>query len=261
MTIVFGPSGLGGVKEAISNLEEYHKLGFGACEISFTYGPYIKSEEDARVIGEAAERLGIKLSIHVPYWINLNSKESGKVEKSKERILECCRIGTWLGAYIVVFHPGYYSEDKEETYQNIKSRIIEIMQEMNEKEYTPKLAPETMGKVNVFGSAEEISRLVNETGCDFCIDFAHILARDKEYRFDEVLKMFEKQDVLHIHFSGIEYGELGEKKHKKTTEDELRALLEHLPRDKEFVIVNESPNPVGDSVLGLSIYSEFGEKS
>jgi len=261
MTVVFGPSGLGGVKEAISNLEDYHKLGLRACEIAFTYGPYIKSEEDARAIGKAAERLGIKLSIHAPYWINLNSSEEEKIEKSKERILECCKIGTWLGAYIVVFHPGYYSDDKEETYLKIKSGIVDMMKECKEKGYTPQLAPETMGKVNVFGSVEEISRLVNETECDSCIDFAHILARDKEYRFDEVLKMFEKNDVLHIHFSGIEYGELGEKKHKKTTEDELRALIEHLPRDKEFVIVNESPDPVGDSVLGLGIYSEFREKS
>jgi len=260
MAIKFGPSGFGGVKEAISNLEEYHKLGLSACEIAFTYGPYIKSEEDARAIGKAAERLGIKLSIHAPYWINLNSSESEKIEKSKERILACCKVGTWLGAYIVVFHPGYYSDDKEETFQNIKKAILEVMEESKKKGYTPKLAPETMGKVNVFGSVEEIARLVDETGCEMCIDFAHILARDKEYHFDEVLKMFEKKDVLHIHFSGIEYGELGEKKHKKTTEDELRALIEHLPRDKEFVIVNESPDPVEDSVLGLNIYSNIDSK-
>jgi len=257
MTVVFGPAGLGGVNEAISNLEEYHKLGFGVCEIAFTYGPYIKNEDDGRAIGEAAKRLGIKLSIHAPYWINLNSSEPEKVEKSKQRILACLEVGTWLGAYRVVFHPGYYSDDKEETYQNIKHALIDVMAVASDKGYTPKLAPETMGKVNVFGSAEEIARLVNETGCDFCIDFAHILARDKEYRFDEVLKMFENHKIIHMHFSGIIYGDKGEKKHKKTTADELRALIEHLPSDKEFMIVNESPDPVVDSSLGLSVYSDI----
>ena len=50
MTIKFGAAGIGGVKEAISNLEEYHSFGLKSCEIAFTYGVYIK-KEDARKIG------------------------------------------------------------------------------------------------------------------------------------------------------------------------------------------------------------------
>ena len=34
MIIKFGPASLGSVDEAISNLEYFHKLGFGACEIA-----------------------------------------------------------------------------------------------------------------------------------------------------------------------------------------------------------------------------------
>ena len=37
MSIKFGPAELGPVKEAISNLEKCHKLGFKAYEIAFTY--------------------------------------------------------------------------------------------------------------------------------------------------------------------------------------------------------------------------------
>ena len=87
MTIRFGPAGIGPVKDAISNLEEYHRLGLKACEVEFSYGAYIKKKEDAEKIGERAKELGIKLSIHAQYWINLNSEEKDKVEKSKERIL------------------------------------------------------------------------------------------------------------------------------------------------------------------------------
>jgi len=256
MTIRFGPAGLGGVKEAVSNLEEYARLGLKACEISFTYGAYIKKEEDALMIREAAERLGIKLSIHAHYWINLNSEDSEKIEKSKERILECCKVGTWLGAYRIVFHPGFYGKmEKEETYENIKKAIIEIQEKMKEEIYTPKLAPETTGKVNVFGSYEEISRLCEETGCEFCIDFAHILAREKDYNFDKVLTKFNRSEKMHIHFSGIEYGEKGEKHHKKTTEGELKELISNLPKDKDITIINESPECLNDSVLGLKVYS------
>lgn len=257
MSIKFGPAGLGSVKDAISTLEKYRGLGFGACEIAFTYSVYIKRKEDALKIGKAAERLGIKLSIHAPYWINLNSEDKEKVEQSKERILRCCEVGTWLNVHRVVFHPGYYGKmDKEKTYRNIKNQILELEKEIKKRKYTPELAPETMGRVNVFGGIDEIQKLVEETECDFCIDFAHILARYKEYRFREVLKLFQKHKTLHIHFSGIVYGEKGEKHHKITPKKELKKLLSNLPTNKDIIIINESPSPVQDSLLGLSIYSK-----
>src|SRR3989344_6979827 len=96
--IRFGPAGLGGVKEAIANLNAYSKLGINACEIAFTYGAYIKNEKDAIEIGRDAKELNIELTIHSQYWINLNSAEKKKIEESKKRILECCRIGEILGA-------------------------------------------------------------------------------------------------------------------------------------------------------------------
>jgi deoxyribonuclease-4 len=256
MSIKFGPAGLGGVREAILNLEKYHELGLKACEIAFTYGVYIKNEKDAKAIGKKAKELGINLSVHAPYWINLNSSEEGKIEKSKERIFKCLEVGTLLGAEIVVFHPGYYGDNKENAYSNIKMRIIEIMETAKEKKYTPKLAPETMGKINVFGSVEEISKLAEETKCAFCIDFAHILAREKHVDMKKIKKLFP-QKSWHCHFSGIEYGEKGEKKHKSTEEKSWKELFGALPNDKEIVIINEAPNPVDDAVLGLNIYKDL----
>lgn len=253
MTIRFGPAGLGGVQEAISNLEQYQKLGLKACEIAFTYGVYIKNKEDALNIGKKAKELGIRLSIHAPYYINLNSSDKKKIEQSKQRILDCLKVGTLLNAEVIVFHPGYYSKmTKEETYNNIKDAILDIQKQAKEKHYTPKLAPETTGKINVFGSIDEIKKLHEETGCEFCIDFAHILAREKDYKFKEVFDKF-KDKQIHIHFSGIEYGEKGEKNHKKTPESELKKLLHNVPKNRDIVIINESPNPVQDSVLGLSL--------
>ncbi len=253
--IIFGPSGLGGIKEAISNLQEYHKLGLRACEVEFTYGIYIKNKEDALKIGREAKKLRIELSIHAPYWINLNSSEKGKIEKSKERILKCCEIGTYLGAKRIVFHPGYYGKmSKEETFNNIKKAILDIQKEAKKQHFTPKLAPETTGKINVFGSIDEIAKLTKQTKCSFCLDFAHILARYKDYMFNEAEKSFGKYKEWHVHFSGIEYGEKGEKNHKKTPEREMKKLLSSLPKNKNIIIINESPSPVEDSVLGLRLY-------
>jgi deoxyribonuclease-4 len=257
MAIRFGPAGLGGVDSAIDNLQEFHKRGLAACEIAFTYGIYIKDTKDAEKIRQAAKELDIRLSIHAPYWINLNSKEKIKIEESKKRILDCCEIGDLLGAYRIVFHPGYYGGiDKEETYQNIKKAVLEMQEEIKKNKWKIALAPETTGKINVFGSVDEILRLAEETGCSFTIDFAHILAREKKVDYEEILGKFKKYKELHIHFSGIEYGEKGERRHIKTKDAEIKELLAALKKyaqGKEIVIINESPDMVEDSVKSLKL--------
>ncbi len=254
MTIRFGPAGLGPIKTATETLENYSKMGLKACEIAFTYSIYIKKDEDATVIKKAAEKYGITLSIHGPYWINLNSDDKNKIEESKKRILDCCEIGEKLGAYRVVFHPGYYGKlSKEETYSNIKDAIIDIEKTIKKKGWKIKIAPEIMGKVNVFGSIKEINDLVKDTGCSFCIDFAHILARYKSVDYELIKKLFPEKN-WHVHFSGIEYNEKGERKHLKTPKNLWKELLKELPKDKDIIIINESPEMVEDSKEGLKIY-------
>jgi|SRR3989338_373726 len=253
--IKFGPAGLGPVKTAMETLEKYCALGLKACEIAFTYSAYIKPGE-CPVIREKARELGIDLSIHAQYWVNLNSKEKEKREATKRRILECCEIGALLGAKVVVFHPGYYSENKEESYQTIKKGITEIMDEMKKRGWKIRIAPETMGKVNVFGSIEEISRLARETECSFCIDFAHILARDKKIDYEKIKELFPQKE-WHVHFSGIVYGDKGEKHHITTEKKAWKELLENIPKDKEIIIINESPTLVQDSAEGLKIWEKI----
>ena len=255
MPVTFGPAGLGSIKTSITTLEKLHKLGLKACEIAFTYSVYIK-ENETQAIAQKAKELEIELSIHAPYFVNLNSAEKEKREATKKRILDCCKIGELLGAKIVVFHPGYYGENKETAFSQIKLGILELMKEIKSRSYKIKIAPETMGKINVFGSVEEISRLVKETNCSFCIDFAHILARDKSVDYEKVLRLFPQKD-WHVHFSGIVYGDKGEKHHKTTEKEEWRELLKNLPRDKKIRIINESPTMVEDSVEGMKIYSSM----
>jgi len=253
--IRFGPGGLGPVDEAVDNLERFYELGLRSCEIEFTYGPYIKRESDAREIGKRAKELGIFLSIHAPYFVNLNSKESVKVEASKKRILRCCEVASWLGAKRVIFHAGFYmGKSREDAYDKIKDGVVEVMKEVKKKGWNVEICPEVMGKINVFGSIEEIGRLVKETGCGFCIDVAHVLARYGKYEFEKIEKMFGKKR-WHVHFSGIEYGEKGERRHlvvKKREWEEILGWLRGL--DKDVVLVCESPNPVGDAVKGLGVW-------
>ena len=236
--IRFGPAGLGGVKEAVSNLEKFHKLGLKACEIAFTYGVYIKDKDENEIkeIRDKAGRFDIKLSIHAPYWINLNSREKKKIRDSKKRIIESCRIGSLLGAENIVFHPGYYgSTDEKQSYENIKKAIINIQKEIKDNRWKIKLCPETTGKINVFGKEEEILKLIEDTGCSFTIDFAHLFARSQgKETYKEMYDKFKNFKEIHCHFSGINYGKKGEKSHRLTSETELRKLLLILPKNKEI---------------------------
>ena len=159
----------------------------------------------------------------------------------------------------MVFHPGYYGKDnKEKTYESIKKQILDMQRIIKEKKYTPKLAPETTGKINVFGSIDEIKKLVKETGCSFCIDFAHILAREKDYNFTKVLNEFREYREIHIHFSGINYTEKGEKNHLNLEGSDLK-YKELLKALKDFnvkgVAISESPNIEEDALLCKKEYT------
>lgn len=257
-TIKFGPAGIGATSDAISNLKKFHRLGLKAAEISFTYGPYIKDKKDAIKIGETARELGIILSIHAPYYINLNSKETKKIEASKERILKCCEVGNWLGAKRIIFHAGFYSGmSSSEASIKIKESIIEMQKAIKKNKWDIELCPEVMGKINVFGSIDDIADLVDSTGCGMCIDLAHILARYGEYKFDKIEKVF-KMKKWHVHFSGIEYGEKGEKRHILTPAAEWKKILKFLKKiDKDVILICESPDPVGDSVVGKGIWEKL----
>ena len=262
--IKFGPAGIGPVKEVESTFQKYKTLGISSAEIPFTYSVYIKTKEQAEQVGKSAEKFNINLSIHAPYWINLNSKENEKIQASKKRILKSCEIAHHISKTQnqktkVVFHCGFYTGmEKEEVYQNIKNQILDLKQQIKKNNWNVELCPEVMGKKNVFGSIEEISRLTKETNCSFCIDFAHILARYGVYEWDLIKKSFP-QKTWHCHFSGIEYSEKsGEKKHKATPEEEWKKLLNFLKNlDKEITIINESDNPVKDSIQGLKLWREL----
>ena len=213
----------------------------------------------AEATGEKAKELGISLSIHGSYFINLSSAEDEKIEASKKRLLSALKVGTWMGAKCVVFHPGFYGKlDRGLVYEKVRDSMIDLERRRKELGYTPKLAPETTGKKNVFGGLGEISRLVTDTGCSFCIDFAHILARNGSYRFDDVFETFSDEEQFHIHFSGIEYGDKGEKKHLQTEEKEWRRLLKRLTEQgARFTIISEAPNAVQGAVDGLRVLGEI----
>ena len=248
--IRIGPSGIGGKSGAEENLGYLHKNNLTAAEVAFTYSVYLK-KEDAIRIGKLAKKLNIDLSIHASYFINLNSPDKKKVAMSKKRILDSCEIGHYLGAKYIVFHAGFVGKStREETYENIKKEIILLQKYVEEKKWDVKLAPETTGKVSVFGSLDETLRLAKETKTAFCIDFAHLKARNNgNIDFKEVIKKLKGHKHIHCHYSGIAYSEKGEKHHTPIELKEFKTIIKELKKQKiNCTIICEAPDTYKDAI-------------
>lgn len=252
--IRLGPAGTAGLgyEEAFKAVSE---LGLTALEVEFTYGVRM-TPGLAKEVGALAKRCGISLSVHGPYYINLASLETAKIAASEKRILDSCHRAHLLGAKYVVFHAGFYQQrDKDDIYHLMAERISGLNRAIRQKGWKVTLAPELTGKPTQFGDLDELTRLKEDTGCHLCIDFAHWKARTQgRLSYADMFSQLKGLKEIHAHFSGIEYTEKGERRHQITPEKELRELLESALGFKgPMTIINESPDPVGDSVNALRI--------
>ncbi len=104
MIIKLGPAGSTG-KGTLEGIREVKRLGLQAMEVEFVRGVHMGLSL-AKECGAEAKKLGIELSVHAPYYINLASEEKKKQEESKKRILDSAERGHYLGAREIVFHPA-----------------------------------------------------------------------------------------------------------------------------------------------------------
>ena len=247
-------------------------LGLGAMELEFVHSVNI-SKEKAPEIRKIAEDNEIILTCHAPYFINLNSLEKPKVKASIERILNSARILNLCGGYSVCFHPGFYMKtDKKTAYDNVKKNLKIIIDTLKGENNSIWVRPETTGKATQFGDVDEILQLSQELDNVMpCIDFAHFHARTNgkynTYKeFASILEAIEKKlgkkglENMHMHVTGIAYGEKGEKHHLTLKESDLK-YEELIKAIKDFnvkgIAVSESPNIEQDALLMKKIYSKF----
>ncbi len=221
-----------GTSGAIRHIRE---LGLEHLEIAWVQSVRVTDATcaDIKANGEAC---GITLSVHAPYFINLNSQTSELMEKSDARLLAAARKGFLAGAKDIVFHPGsYHSQPPEQVYERAKQKLIEITGILREEGVEVNLRPETMGKSAMFGTLDEVVQLSKEVpGILPCIDWAHLHARAGDGTFNsydefaDALKRVqaalgdEGMKKLHFHLSGIAYTPKGEKEHLPLNEADLR---------------------------------------
>jgi len=269
--LLFGTAGVPQSTAGTSTLQglaQISKLGLDCQEVEFVKG--IKMGPDtARKIRVKASSLGIRLSVHAPYYINLNSPEEGKRLASQERLLASARLAEICGAKSVIFHPGFYGRDShEKTFEAVKKGLREVVSILKSERCPVVLRPETMGKKSQFGSLEEILFLCREIdGIAPCFDFSHIYAREgrsNDYNeFDRILRKIEKKlgesalKDIHIHISGVEYSEKGEIRHLNLQDSDFR-YDDWIQALKDFdvrgMVICESPTQDKDALMLKKLY-------
>ncbi len=251
------------------------KLGLDALEYEAVRGVNIR-EEKARLLGEEAEKHGITLSMHAPYYVNLASGKQEVIDKSVRRLVDALRASEWMHAYVVVFHPGYYKDlGREGSVRRVIESLRRVLEEASALGVKyPFLGPETTGKTSQVGSIEDIIEICSSTErCRPVVDWAHLYARSlgEFLRASEeavrIIDLLEKElgreavSPLHQHFSRIEYGRGGEKQHHPLNEDEYgpefsyvcEALME---TGVDSVIISESPLLDRDALVMKEICRE-----
>ncbi|MGB9748800.1 MAG: TIM barrel protein [Candidatus Woesearchaeota archaeon] len=260
--ILLGPAG-SPLKSTIEGISEIRKLGLQAMEVEFTHGIKM-SDYLAKEIFNENKNYNVVLSVHAPYFINLASEDSAKKNASVQRILKSCELGNYMGAKSIVFHAAYYGKNSEEkTYDIVKEAVFAMQEKIEKNSWNVELCPETTGKKSEFGTLEELLRLRKETKCGICIDFAHILARNKSINYKELFDKIERAGIkkIHSHFSGIVFGDKGEKHHRDLSEDEILPLAkEILKRNIGITIICESPSTWRDALKIKSVFEGLGYK-
>ncbi len=277
--IRFGPAGKPvDMKSAdyVKAIEYVAQEGLDALEYEAVRGVRV-SQKKAYEIRLAAERNNVKLSMHAPYFINFASPDGDTVRKSQERLKAALQAASWMGAYAVVFHPGYYkgNPSREAALRRTIDALKPVAEWLRQEGLKGVwIAPETTGKRTQVGDVDEVIAICREVEpCRPAVDWAHLYARYRGeliVRVDDVARIVEKFEKelgseavkpLHTHFSKIEYGEGGEKEHHTLAEEgygpDFRIVCEaYRELGVTAVIISESPILDKDALVMKKICCE-----
>ncbi len=247
----------------VEGIKYAHSIAIHAMEMEWVQ-MVPKNPERMIEIRTIAEELKFTLTVHAPYFINLNSPDAAKLAASKKRILDALAMAEIAGALSVCVHPAFYlGMDPKDAFENVRRATADIMKKKEMLFPHVNLAYETMGKPTQFGTLEEVLALSKEFGIYPTVDPAHMHARTnglinttEEWNemFDTYESFLGKQSLkkVHMHFSGIAYSVKGEKHHVPLQESDARwqdflAVLKK--RKVEGVLVCESPLMEVDTLL------------
>jgi len=219
---------------SVGAIEFSKSIGLNALELGWVQSVRV-TEATCALIKEKATEQGVSLSVHAPYFINLNANDD-EWPKSRKRLMDAAHYGNLAGATDIIFHPGsYFERPPAEVLKVAIPRLKDCVKELRKAKNPVILRPETMGKSAMLGSLEdtlEMSKAID--GVLPCLDFAHLHARpgdgtvNSTKEWNQILEAYQASlgkdalKSLHIHLSGIEYGPKGEKNHLALGESDLK---------------------------------------
>ncbi len=262
----FGPAGVPPMFRLMgADLPDVPRLlreeGLDALEYeAVRWGPKPQIRQElAEKLGAAARENDVRLSLHGSYYINLSGKRE-VVEASKRRLIASATAADWMGAYVMVFHTGFYGRfERDFAFKTCLDALKEVSAEMRSLGLRVKLGPETMGRKFQVGSLDEILTLCQEVeGTQLVVDWAHLHALHqgalkKTEDFRAVAEKVEQKlgtealKSMHCHFSRIEFTSHGEKRHHTLDEErygpDFRMLAEVIVDFQMHpTMICESPN-------------------
>jgi deoxyribonuclease-4 len=241
---------------SVGAIQHIHALGLSSLELGWVQSVRV-TEQTCDLLKTTSKNENVALSVHAPYFINLNASEE-EWPKSRKRLMDAAYYGYLAGATDIVFHPGsYFAQTPEEVLKKALPRLADCVKELSSRKINVILRPETMGKGALLGSFKDTLAMSKNIPTVLpCLDFAHLHARqgdgslNSEAEWEELLDQYGKDlgsdslQHLHIHLSGIEYTEKGEKNHLPLKESDLdvKGLFQALKKYKaNGRILCESP--------------------
>ncbi len=208
-------------------------IGLDALELGWVQSVRV-TEATCAAIRAAGMEQEVALSVHAPYFINLNANDD-EWPKSRKRLMDAAHYGYLAGAMDIIFHPGsYFGAEPADVLKTALPRLKACAEELHRNGDHVTLRPETMGKSAMLGSFEDtLAMSAAMDGVQPCLDFAHLHARagdgtmNTRDEWSRILKAYRRElgaqalEHLHIHLSGIEYGPKGEKNHLPLAEADL----------------------------------------
>lgn len=262
----------------IAAIEYVRQVGLDHLEIAWVRSVRVSDETCAQIKATALAH-GVSLSVHAPYFINLNSQTAELMAASDQRLLTAARKGYLAGARDIVFHPGsYHGQPPEQVYERAKEKLLELTGILREEGVDVLLRPETMGKGALFGNLDEVVQLSRDVpGVAPCIDWAHLHARTGDGSFNSydefaaalamVRAMLGEAGLrnLHCHLSGIAYSAKGEREHLPLNEADLRyreLLQAWLDYGAAGTCAVEAPEPfhTADALTLQATYQRLSEQ-
>ncbi len=251
----------------LKGIEFAHSLGLRALEMEWVQS-VPKNPEHMEKIRALCEKLEFSLTVHAPYFVNLNSDDKEKLAASKRRIIDALSMAQLAGAESVCVHAAFYGKTQDKALDNVRRATDDILKKKAKLFPDVNLAYETMGKHSQFGTLDEVLAVSKEFDIYPCVDVAHMHARangkinsTKEWNelFDRYEKALGKNSLkhMHLHVSGIAYGEKGEKHHLTLDECDMKwkDFLKVLKKRKiGGFLVCESPAMEDDTLLLQETY-------